>query len=107
MDLPNGQVLNKGTAFPDEERSKLGLHGLLPPYNRGPWQQAVRAYGACKRKDDDLKRHVYLRALQDANDSPVSTGFYSTTLKKWPPKHIDNLDGSVSLASPSMRLHAG
>jgi len=68
MDLLNRQGLNKGTAFTEEERSKLGLHGLLPPYIEGIEQQVVRAYGAYKRKDDDLERHIYLRALQDTNE---------------------------------------
>src|SRR4029077_7169368 len=31
-------------------------------------QQAVRAYEAYRRKDDDLERHIYLRALQDTNE---------------------------------------
>src|SRR5215470_12196345 len=30
--------------------------------------QVVRAYEAYKRKDDDLERHIYLRALQDTNE---------------------------------------
>src|SRR6266478_280656 len=68
MDLLNRQGLNKGTAFTEEERSKLGLHGLLPPYIESIEEQVVRAYGAYKRKDDDLERHIYLRALQDTNE---------------------------------------
>src|ERR1700686_4901988 len=68
MDLLNQQGLNKGTAFTEEERSELGLHGLLPPYIESLDEQVVRAYGAYKRKDDDLERHIYLRALQDTNE---------------------------------------
>jgi malate dehydrogenase (oxaloacetate-decarboxylating) len=68
MDLLNRQGLNKGTAFTDEERSKLGLHGLLPPYIESLDEQVVRAYEAYKQKDDDLERHIYLRALQDTNE---------------------------------------
>jgi malate dehydrogenase (oxaloacetate-decarboxylating) len=68
MDLLNCQGLNKGTAFTEEERSKLGLHGLLPSYIESLEEQVVRAYGAYKRKDDDLERHIYLRALQDTNE---------------------------------------
>src|SRR3984893_6611750 len=68
MDLLNRQGLNKGTAFTEEERSKLGLHGLLPPQVESLEEQAVRAYEAYKRKDDDLERHIYLRALQDTNE---------------------------------------
>ncbi|MGO9639845.1 MAG: NAD-dependent malic enzyme, partial [Candidatus Acidiferrales bacterium] len=31
-------------------------------------EQVVRAYEAYKRKDDDLERHIYLRALQDTDE---------------------------------------
>src|SRR5262245_5459646 len=61
-------TLNKGTAFTQEERSRLGLHGLLPPAVESLDQQAARAYEAFRRKDDDLERHIYLRALQDTNE---------------------------------------
>ena len=68
MDLLNCQGLNKGTAFTEQERSKLGLHGLLPPQVESLDEQTVRAYEAYKRKDEDLERHIYLRALQDTNE---------------------------------------
>src|SRR6202043_332178 len=48
--------------------SRLGLHGLLPPVVESLEEQAARAYEAYKRKDDDLERHIYLRALQDTNE---------------------------------------
>jgi hypothetical protein len=62
-DLLNDPILNKGTAFTDEERSNLGLHGLLPPQVESLEEQVVRAYEAYQRKDHDLERHIYLRAL--------------------------------------------
>ena len=68
MDLLNTPALNKGTAFTDEERTRHGLHGLLPPHVESLDEQVVRAYEAYKRKDDDLERHIYLRALQDTNE---------------------------------------
>jgi len=68
MELLNRQGLNKGTAFTAEERNRLGLHGLLPPQVETLEEQVVRAYEAYKRKDDDLERHIYLRALQDTNE---------------------------------------
>src|SRR5258706_8244746 len=68
MDLLNRQGLNKATACTEEERSNLGLHGLLPPHVESLNEQVVRAYEAYKRKDDDLERHIYLRALQDTNE---------------------------------------
>src|SRR6201987_2112375 len=68
MDLLNRQGLNKGTAFTDEETTKFGCDGLLPPHIESLEEQVVRAYEAYKRKDDDLERHIYLRALQDTNE---------------------------------------
>jgi malate dehydrogenase (oxaloacetate-decarboxylating) len=68
MDLLNRQELNKGTAFTEKERKDLGLDGLLPPHIETLDEQVVRAYRAYQRKDDDLERHIYLRALQDTNE---------------------------------------
>lgn len=68
-DLMSDPVLNKGTAFNEEERSKFGLHGLLPAVTETLEQQCVRGYEAFKRKDDDLERHIFLRALQDTNET--------------------------------------
>src|SRR5215467_9299609 len=65
LNLP---TLNKGTAFTDDERNDLGLHGLLPPHVETLDEQVTRAYEAYTRKDDDLERHIYLRALQDTNE---------------------------------------
>src|SRR5580765_526999 len=68
MDLLDRPLLNKSTAFTEEERKKFGLHGLLPPQVETLDQQVTRAYGAYARKTDDLERHIYLRALQDTNE---------------------------------------
>src|SRR5712671_962345 len=67
-DLLNTPLLNKGTAFTEEERTRLGLQGLLPPHVETLDEQAVRAYEAFQKKDNDLERHIYLRALQDTNE---------------------------------------
>ncbi len=68
-DLMSDPVLNKGTAFNYEERIRFDLHGLLPPVIETLEQQRVRAYEAYKRKGDDLERHIFLRALQDTNET--------------------------------------
>ncbi|HZJ56325.1 MAG TPA: NAD-dependent malic enzyme [Myxococcaceae bacterium] len=73
--LPTGTALledpiaNRGTAFTSEERIRLGLDGLLPPVVETLEQQCARAYEAYRRKADDLERHIYLRALQDNNET--------------------------------------
>jgi malate dehydrogenase (oxaloacetate-decarboxylating) len=66
--LVGNSALNKGTAFSDEERTRLGLHGLLPPRVESLDEQVGRAYEAYREKRTDLGRHVYLRALQDTNE---------------------------------------
>jgi malate dehydrogenase (oxaloacetate-decarboxylating) len=68
MDLLNRQGMNKGTAFSEKERTQFGLHGLLPPHIESLDEQLLRAYEAFQKKDNDLDRHVYLRALQDTNE---------------------------------------
>lgn len=62
-------ALNKGTAFSERERSALRLNGLLPPAIESLELQCVRAYDAYRRKGNDLERHIYLRALQDTNET--------------------------------------
>jgi malate dehydrogenase (oxaloacetate-decarboxylating) len=68
IDLLDTAVLNKGTAFTDEERTRFGLHALLPPHVETLDEQVARAYEAFQKKDNDLERHIYLRALQDTNE---------------------------------------
>src|ERR1700746_1412310 len=68
MNLLDAPLLNKGTAFTQTERTGFGLHGLLPAEVETLEQQVVRAYEAYERKDEDLERHIYLRALQDTNE---------------------------------------
>jgi malate dehydrogenase (oxaloacetate-decarboxylating) len=61
--------LNAGTAFTDADRERFRLHGLLPPVVETLEQQCVRCYHAYQRKTDNLERHIYLRALQDNNET--------------------------------------
>ena len=68
MDLLDIPLLNKGTAFTEKERNKFGLHGLLPPHIEELTEQVLRAYEAYQRENNDLDRHIYLRALQDTNE---------------------------------------
>jgi malate dehydrogenase (oxaloacetate-decarboxylating) len=69
MDLLDTPLLNKGTAFSNRERDGFGLHGLLPPQVETLAEQAGRAYEAYQAKGNDLERHIYLRQLQDENET--------------------------------------
>lgn len=61
-------LLNKGVAFPPEERDALGLTGLLPPKVLTLEEQAKRAYKQFQSQPDDLSKNVYLTALHDRNE---------------------------------------
>ena len=61
-------LTNKGTAFSEEERSELGLHGLLPAVVESLELQVLRRYQAYQEQPTDVARHINLRALQDTNE---------------------------------------
>jgi len=68
MQLLQSPAWNKGTAFTEAERTRLGLHGLLPHQIETIDEQLVRAYEAYRAKRTSLGRHITLRALQDNNE---------------------------------------
>ncbi|MGA7990654.1 MAG: NAD-dependent malic enzyme [Thermoanaerobaculia bacterium] len=68
MPLLQSPAWNKGTAFTAAERTRLGLHGLLPHQIETIDEQLVRAYEAYLEKPTPLGRHIQLRALQDTNE---------------------------------------
>jgi malate dehydrogenase (oxaloacetate-decarboxylating) len=82
MDLLDTPIWNRGTAFDENERTTLGLHGLLPPRVEAIEEQLTRAHEAFKSKGTDLERHIYLRQLQDSNE----TLFYRLMLE-----HIEEM----------------
>jgi malate dehydrogenase (oxaloacetate-decarboxylating) len=77
LELIEDPLLNKGTAFSDEERRLLGLTGLLPPHVDTLAEQVERAYEAFRDHPNDLEKHIYLRQLQDENE----TLFYGLLLE--------------------------
>lgn len=66
-------LLNKGSAFTAEERLAFNLAGLLPPRYETIEEQVSRAYLQYKSFDTAINKHIYLRAIQDNNE----TLFYS------------------------------
>ncbi|MEM8589623.1 MAG: NAD-dependent malic enzyme [Pseudomonadota bacterium] len=61
--------LNKGTAFSLAERKRFGLLGLLPPHIETLEEQTVRAYHGLHMNESDIERHIYMRNLQDQNET--------------------------------------
>lgn len=62
-------LLNKGSAFTLNERIAFNLIGLLPQNVESIEEQAERAYRQYRLCQNDLDRHIYLRAIQDDNET--------------------------------------
>ncbi|GHE22360.1 NAD-dependent malic enzyme [Halomonas urumqiensis] len=62
-------LLNKGSAFSREERIEFNLIGLLPQNVESIEEQTERAYRQYLQCQNDLDRHIYLRAIQDDNET--------------------------------------
>ncbi len=61
-------LLNKGSAFSEEERRELGLLGLLPLHSSTIEEQLARVYENYRLKDTEVERYIFLTALQDRNE---------------------------------------
>ena len=62
-------LLNKGSAFSGRERLNFNLIGLLPPRYENIEEQVKRAYMQYKSFDEAINKHIYLRAVQDNNET--------------------------------------
>ncbi|HLJ36284.1 MAG TPA: NAD-dependent malic enzyme [Ktedonobacteraceae bacterium] len=67
--LLESPLLNKGSAFPEEERAEFNLLGLLPPHIASMEDQLARTYENYKAKESDLERYIYLASLHDRNET--------------------------------------
>lgn len=62
-------LLNKGSAFTREERAAFNLTGLLPPRYETIEEQVKRCYMQYSSFDTAINKHIYLRAIQDNNET--------------------------------------
>ncbi|TWX71180.1 NAD-dependent malic enzyme [Colwellia sp. C1TZA3] len=67
--LLEAPLLNKGSAFTEVERKNFNLLGLLPPRYESIEEQVERAYMQYKSFDQPINKHIYLRAIQDNNET--------------------------------------
>lgn len=67
--LLNTPLLNKGSAFSSEERKSFNLSGLLPANIESIEEQASRAYEQFSLFSSELDKHIYLRNIQDTNET--------------------------------------
>jgi malate dehydrogenase (oxaloacetate-decarboxylating) len=68
-ELLNDPLLNKGTAFTEAERDAFELHGLLPPHVAELDYQVKRRLDAFRGLGRDIQKYVFLRGLQDSNET--------------------------------------
>ncbi len=76
VELLHNPILNKGSAFTIEERKLFKLEGLLPPAVSSLDMQVARRWESFNEKSSDLEKYIFLRALQDRNE----TLFYALLL---------------------------
>lgn len=69
VDLLNDRILNKGTAFSKEEREEFHLVGLVPPRVQTFQDQLERVYQGYLNIDNDIQKYIFLRSLQDRNET--------------------------------------
>ncbi|MGD0472225.1 MAG: NAD-dependent malic enzyme [Candidatus Velthaea sp.] len=86
VDLLNVPLLNKGTAFSEDERDAFLLHGHLPPHVGTLEEQVRRRIQALRGLGSDLERYLFVRTLQDTNE----TLFYALVTK-----HLEELNPIV------------
>lgn len=72
-ELLSNPILNKGMAFTRSEREAFNLLGLIPPQETNLAVQRDRSFKTYQNKPFDLEKYIYLRDLQDSNE----TLFYS------------------------------
>src|SRR5690348_11838694 len=69
MALLRDPLLNKGTAFTQEERDALGLRGFLPAAVLSMQAQVERALANLRTLPSDLEKYVALNSLHDRNEA--------------------------------------
>ncbi len=67
--LLESPLLNKGSAFSKAERISFNLTGLLPPSYETIEEQADRCYRQYSSFRTNMNKHIYLRAIQDQNET--------------------------------------
>lgn len=67
--LLEAPLLNKGSAFSPRERQQFNLEGLLPYSTETIEEQKARAYEQFSSFQSDIDKHIYLRNIQDTNET--------------------------------------
>lgn len=68
-DLMRDPIMNKGSAFTQEERKTFGLNGLLPNHISLIDEQVQRRYYNFCNQKSSLEKYAWLASLQDRNET--------------------------------------
>jgi len=68
-ELIEDPIYNKGSAFPEEERDRLNLHGIVPHHSSTITQQLKRTYENFSMKPNPIEKYIYLLGLLDRNET--------------------------------------
>ncbi|KAJ5690757.1 hypothetical protein N7462_005149 [Penicillium macrosclerotiorum] len=66
--LLQSSQFNKGSAFPENERTVFKLHGLLPPNIQTLDEQVERAYQQYISRDNDLAKNTFMASMKAQNE---------------------------------------
>ena len=67
--LLDDEFLNKGDAFPRDERDTFGLGGMLPDHVASVEEQLLRVRVQSDFKTRDIEKNIYLNGLMDRNET--------------------------------------
>ena len=67
--LLHNPVLNRGSAFSEADRARLGIEGLLPPMADTLQTQIARVHLQLENLDNDLQKYLLLSDLQARNET--------------------------------------
>ena len=98
-------LTTKGTAFTHDERHRYGLLGLLPTAEKTLAQQVEHSWHEFSTRRNDLDKHIYLRALQDRNETLFYRLLHDHIPETMP--HRLHPDGRRGAASASARSTDG
>mmetsp|Transcript_85591 Transcript_85591/g.228201 ORF Transcript_85591/g.228201 Transcript_85591/m.228201 type:complete len:600 (+) Transcript_85591:54-1853(+) len=69
VDVLHEPLFNKGTAFNNFERDRLGIRGLLPPAVKTIEEQRARVMRQLETEPDNESKNMYLQDLQSRNET--------------------------------------
>ena len=67
--LLNTSLLNKGSAFSEDEKKSFNIEGLIPHTIETIDEQVARVYQQFSYIEYELDKHIYLRNIQDTNET--------------------------------------